>query len=42
MPVVDEILNFLTNDLNIKISGKKKELIFDKFYPDIKIEYCGF
>ena len=37
MPIVDEILNFLTNDLNIKISEKKKELIFDKFYPDIKI-----
>lgn len=42
MPVVDEILNFLTNDLNIKISEKKKELIFDKFYPDIKDRILWF
>ena len=42
MPVVDEILNFLTNDLNIKISGKKKELIKNKFYPDIKNRILWF
>ena len=36
MPVIDEILNFLTNDLNIKISNKKRDLIHNKFYPDIK------
>ena len=42
MPVVDEILNFLTNDLNIKISEKKKELIFDKFYPNIKNRILWF
>ena len=36
MPVIDEILNFLTNDLNIKISNKKRDLINNKFYPDIK------
>ena len=36
MSVIDEILNFLINDLNIKISNKKKKLIFDKFYPNIK------
>jgi len=42
MPIVDEILNFLTNDLNIKISEKKKELIFDKFYPNIKNRILWF
>ena len=42
MPVVDEILNFLTNDLNIKISEKKKELVFDKFYPNIKNRILWF
>ena len=36
MPVIDEILNFLTNDLNITISNKKRDLIINKFYPDIK------
>ncbi len=42
MPIVDEILNFLTNDLNIKISEKKKELVFDKFYPNIKNRILWF
>ena len=36
MSKIDEILNFLTNDLNIKISNKKRDLINNKFYPDIK------
>ena len=36
MSKIDEILNFLTNDLNIKISNKKIDLINNKFYPDIK------
>lgn len=36
MSKIDEIINFLTNDLNIKISNKKKDLINNKFYPDIK------
>jgi hypothetical protein len=36
MPKIDEIINFLTNDLNIKISNKKIDLINNKFYPDIK------
>ena len=36
MPVIDEVLYFLTNDLNIKISNKKRDLIINKFYPDIK------
>jgi hypothetical protein len=36
MPVIDEILNFLTNDLNIKISNKTIDLINNKFYPNIK------
>ena len=36
MSKIDEIINFLINDLNIKISNKKRDLINDKFYPDIK------
>ncbi len=36
MPVIDEVLYFLTNDLNIEITEKNKELIIDKFYPDVK------
>ena len=36
MSVVDRVIEFITNDLNIKISKKNKELIIDKFYPDIK------
>ena len=36
MSKIDEIINFLTNDLNIKISNKKIDLINNKFYPDIK------
>ena len=37
MPIlkIDEIINFLTNDLNITISNKKRDLIINKFYPDI-------
>ena len=36
MSKIDEIINFLTNDLNIKISNKKRDLINNNFYPDIK------
>lgn len=36
MPIVDEIIKFITTELNIKISNKKRDLIIDKFYPDIK------
>jgi hypothetical protein len=36
MSKIDEIINFLTNDLNIKIFNKKIDLINNKFYPDIK------
>ena len=36
MSKIDEIINFLINDLNIKISNKKIDLINNKFYPDIK------
>ncbi len=36
MPIVDEVIEFMKNDLNIKISNKKEELINNKFYPDIK------
>ncbi len=36
MPVIDEVLYFLTNDINIKISNIKRDLIINKFYPDIK------
>jgi hypothetical protein len=36
MSIIDEVLNFITNDLNITISNKKRDLINNKFYPDIK------
>ena len=36
MSLVDKVIDFITTELNIKISKKKKELIFDKFYPNIK------
>ncbi len=40
MPVIDEyfdeVLNVLTNDLNIKISNKKRGIIINMFYPDMK------
>ena len=36
MLIVDEVLDIIENDLNIKISKKKKQIIYDKFYPDIK------
>ena len=36
MSKIEEIINFLTNDLNIKISNKKRDLIINRFYPDIK------
>jgi hypothetical protein len=35
MSKIDEILNFLTNDLNITISNKKREQVINRFYPDI-------
>ena len=36
MLIVDKVLDIIENDLNIKISKKKKQIIYDKFYPDIK------
>ena len=33
---IDKVINFITNELNIEITEKNKELIMDKFYPDIK------
>ncbi len=36
MSKIDEIINFLTNNLNITISNKEIDLIINKFYPDIK------
>ena len=39
MSLVDDVVKFITDDLNIKISEKKKELIFKKFYPDIKDKF---
>ena len=36
MTIVDKVLDIIENDLNIKISKKKKQIIYDKFYPDIK------
>ena len=36
MSIVDKVLDIIEYDLNIKISKKKKQIIYDKFYPDIK------
>ena len=36
MPIVDDVLDYLINDLKIKISKKNKDLVVEKFYPDIK------
>ena len=36
MSIVDKVLYIIENDLNMKISKKKKQIIYDKFYPDIK------
>ena len=36
MSIVDKVIEFITNDLNIEITEKNKELIIDKFNPYIK------
>ena len=36
MSIVDKVLEFITDELNIEITEKNKELIIDRFYPDIK------
>ena len=36
MSIVDEVIKFITDELNIKITKKNKKLIMDKFYPDIQ------
>ena len=36
MLIVDKVLDIIENDLNIKISKKKKQIIYNNFYPDIK------
>jgi hypothetical protein len=36
MSLIDEVINFLVNDLNIKISNKKRDQIINKFYPDVE------
>ena len=41
MSIVDKVLDIIENDLNIKISKKKKQIIYDKFYPDIKDKIIG-
>jgi hypothetical protein len=33
---VDKVIKYITDEFNIAITGKKKELIIDRFYPDIK------
>lgn len=39
---IDKVINFITNELNIEITEKNKELIMDKFYPDIKNKLYWF
>ena len=36
MALVDKVINYITDELNIEITEKNKELIIDRFYPDIK------
>jgi hypothetical protein len=36
MAFVDKVINYITDELNIQITEKNKELIIDRFYPDIK------
>ncbi len=36
MLIVDKVLDIIENDLDIKISEKKKKIIYDKIYPNIK------
>jgi hypothetical protein len=36
MRTIEEIINFITKDLNIKISEKKKNIIINKFYDNYK------
>ena len=36
MSIVDEVLYIIENDLNMKISKKNKQILYDKFYPNIK------
>ena len=36
MLIVDEVLDIIENNLNIKISEEKKQIIYDKIYPNIK------
>ncbi len=36
MFVIDKVINYITDELNIEITEKNKELIINRFYPDIK------
>ena len=36
MLIVDKVIYIIENDLNMKISEKNKQIIYDKIYPNIK------
>ena len=36
MPTIDDVVKFITDELNIGITEKNKELIIEKFYEGIK------
>ena len=38
MLIVDKVIYIIENDLNMKISEKNKQIIYDKIYPDIEDE----
>ncbi len=47
MSIVDKVIEFIRNEINIEITEKNKELIMDKFYPDINDKiywyaYCDY
>jgi hypothetical protein len=39
MSIVDKVLYFIENDLNICITEENKKLIIQKFYPDIENKF---
>jgi hypothetical protein len=39
MSLIDKVINFITDELNINIDEENKKLIMKKFYPDIKDKF---
>ena len=41
MSINDKVINFITNEKNIEITNKNKELIIDKFYLNFTNKFLG-